>query len=136
MSNITKAAGLLSDLQKLDEAGRDRILDLLSVEAVKDVLKASLRQHDRGEDSVVPQNLPATENSSGTIQEQEERPAKQARQITTLRYRKRARIEKENPRGRLAMEKQVIEIVSDQENDKNKNNKSKVRRSTRLERYP
>lgn len=44
MSDGNTAAGLLSDLQKLDEAGRDRILNLLSPKDLKGIIKAFLRQ--------------------------------------------------------------------------------------------
>lgn len=149
MGDITKATGLLSDLQKLDEAGRDRILDLLSSEAVKEVLKASLRQRDRIEsdssastlrtcaqfsriESIAPPNPRAAENTSKTVHRQEETPAKQARQITILRYRKRPRIEEEDVRDKMAVEREVIEIESDEENQVNRKNGQSVRRSLRF----
>ncbi|KAJ5038531.1 hypothetical protein J3E74DRAFT_423556 [Bipolaris maydis] len=122
MSDNTKATGLLSDLQKLDEAGRDRILDFLSPEIVKDILKVFLRQHDRGEgesgaiapetltklskpENIVPPNPPATENISGAI-------------------------------CRVATEKQVIEIESDEENDRNLENSLDARRPSHVQREP
>ncbi|EMD61189.1 hypothetical protein GGP41_010091 [Bipolaris sorokiniana] len=149
MSDVTKVTGLLCDLQKLDEAGRDRILDLLSTEVVKEVLKASLRQRDRIEsesgasrlwtcaqssriESIAPPNPPTTENASGTVHVQEERSTKQARQITILRYRKRPRIEEEDARGQTAVEREVIEIETDEENEANRKNSQSVRRSLRL----
>ncbi|RMZ71567.1 2-nitropropane dioxygenase precursor [Pyrenophora seminiperda CCB06] len=49
MGDETRANGFLSDLQKLDEAGRDRILSLLPAEDVILILKASLRERDRYE---------------------------------------------------------------------------------------
>lgn len=149
MCDNTNATGLLSDLQKLDEGGRDRILDLLSSEVVKEVLKASLRQRDRVEnetsasmlwtcaqpsriESIAPPNPPTTRNASGVIYGQEERPPKQARQITILRHRKRPRIEEKDVRGQNAVEREVIEIETDEENNENKKNGRGVRRSLRL----
>jgi hypothetical protein len=47
MSDNTTAVGLLNDLQKLDEAGRCRMLEFLPAGVLKDVLLASLRERDK-----------------------------------------------------------------------------------------
>lgn len=47
MSNRDIFVSVLSDLQKLDEAGRNRILNLLPPQSVIDLLKASLLERDR-----------------------------------------------------------------------------------------
>lgn len=46
ISDGNTTAGILSDLQKWDEAGRDRILNLLSPENMKDIIKACLRERE------------------------------------------------------------------------------------------
>ncbi|EUC43937.1 hypothetical protein COCMIDRAFT_38206 [Bipolaris oryzae ATCC 44560] len=128
MIDDTKVAGLLSDLQKLDEAGRDRILDLLSLEVMKDVLKASLRQSERRGDSTMPPNPPVTKDMSEVVHRQDERPTKQAGQTTVLKYHKRPRIE-EDTRGQAIVEREVIEIETDEDDA---TNSLIIRRSSRL----
>lgn len=45
MSRNISTADLLSDLQKLDEAGQDRYLQVLSPEYKEDIIRALLRQN-------------------------------------------------------------------------------------------
>ncbi|CAN9244855.1 unnamed protein product [Alternaria alternata] len=127
MSDTDRIDGLLGDLQRLTEAGRDRILGFLPQEDLIALLKVALRERDQDRENLAIQTqLNQSPHAEPTVHVAREEPSNvtnRAHTAVTLRNHKRPRTDNSptevvgNNLNSVAVkqEHETIDLVSDDE---------------------